>query len=196
MVSRRKLVAALAVGAAPAVVAMACSFPDVEYAGPQESEAGVDAGPDVTEDSVAADVVTVDVVVRDEDAEVIADAAICATRPPCDCDLDGYLADDCDAGPDATGPFGDCDDLDAFRHPGQIFTTERPKDGGSWDWNCDGVVEKAYDENPTCQGIATLCSGQGFKQEIPCGEVGEFYTCDGLICSLSNYAGPQTQPCK
>lgn len=179
MLDRRKLVAALALGAAPAVVAAACSFPEVEYA------AGFEAGPEtsviVEEDDggiVLSDgAVVADVVVRD-DATARVEPDACADDD-CDCDRDGYLRAGCDAGPGEE----DCDDLDPLRHPNADWTVEEPV-GHDGDWNCDGVVERRPKVNLECGGLSVACTGgSGFTNVPPCGIEADFYICqpEGLL---------------
>ncbi len=205
MVLRRRLaLAGVAFAIAIAGVGVACSFPDVEFA-PQDEASVIapEVEPDANEgpvvDAGPVDSSTVDVAVRGDSGIITREE--CANRPLCDCDLDGYLEIGCDAGAEAGSlPGGDCDDLDPFRHPGQIFTTEAPTGDGGWDWNCSGQVEKAYQENPACTGgLLTPCGGEGFQSTVACGQTGEFYRCiaDRLLgCSLTSYVEPRVQPCK
>lgn len=105
---------------------------------------------------------------------------------------------------------GDCDDSDARAFPGQIQFFTSSRQGGSWDFDCDGKVEQQYDELPvscevqtseigcnqwsdlnsphwvytipTCGGTAQIASGWG------CGW-------NGASCSTS-WAGERVQPCR
>ncbi len=72
----------------------------------------------------------------------------CADTPP-----SGYVADNTD-----------CDDHDANAFPGQTaYFTTTSKGVGTFDYNCDGMVEKGLPEYPnaTCTFCPSACSGNG-----------------------------------
>lgn len=189
---------ALGVGALPVVAFfVACTFPDVTF-GPGADggdvpgsetgapEDGGGGGADALPDGNLGDVAT------RGDSQVVEDVSVCETRPLCDCDLDGYLSSLCDAGLveagmlDAGKAFDDCDDLDGFRHPGQLLSAEVPDAAHGGDWNCNGDIEKGFAETSGCSGTGlTGCNGTGFHQTVSCGAVGEYYNCraNGLGCA-------------
>jgi hypothetical protein len=108
-----------------------------------------------------------------------------------DSDNDGYRAgagvSACTTAtcPDGGSSLRDCDDTNADARPGQrnYFTTAR--DGGSFDYDCDGVESKdpywdcltGYSGTASCQSVAY--NGQrGFVGSSPgCGDAGTFRTC-------------------
>ena len=183
---------------------MACTFPSVEYTSTTDHpDTGPDTNATMADATSDADLV-VEASTRPQDAGPILDAAICATKPLCDCDNDGFLSSNCDAGADAkamTGkPGGDCDDLDPFRKPSQTFTDQVPAEGGTYDWNCSGAVDKAYPENPACTGLLGVipCAGEGFQKAVGCGATADYYKCqsNGVGCVLTAFDGTKEQLCK
>lgn len=169
MIRRRWLVVPLF--AAPLVViGVACSFPDVTYAPAGGAEAG--ATIDASEPSDARP----DVEVTGYEGGSLVDANDCAQRTPCDCDGDHYYAVGCDAGLPDGAVANDCDDLDSFRHPDQIFSDAGPTRDGTWDWNCSGKVEKAYAKSG-CTNFFGNCSGDGIRTDAPCGAFADWYVC-------------------
>lgn len=190
MMTRRKVVLGGLIFVAPLlVVAAACSFPEVSFGEASAEEAGAEeetgspeaAAPDVVDDddpyrlpdggSIG------DVAVRDDATARVEDASGCEAT--CDCDNDGFLKIDCDAGEDASGKQpGDCDDLDPLRHPGAPYTAAEPV-GHDGDWDCDGRIDKLPKPNLKCSGVRLLgCSGgSGFIVDPACGTTADYYSC-------------------
>ncbi len=207
--NRRRLVV-LSMFAAPfVVVGVACSFPDVSFGPPGAgdddaareagSEGDVDGGTDAGDLS---DVFDFGDVATRGDANQVVDASLCATKPLCDCDEDGYLDIHCDAGVDAAGPGmkpGDCDDLDPLRHPGAPLTDAVPV-GHDGDWDCDKEVERTPAAEIKCSGTGlTGCSGgPGFLNKPTCGTSADVYSCEGsgLFACKPVPKGKATQLCQ
>ena len=109
--------------------------------------------------------------------------------PLCDVDHDGFVSDKC-GGPD-------CCDTDWSAKPGQTMFFTSADMCGSYDYNCDNVIETETKVNVTCSGLATSCNGQaGFTSDPACGTVAPFYNClpSGLGCSDQSTM-PATQAC-
>jgi hypothetical protein len=213
---RRRLVAlALALVAPTILIASACSFPEVTFSadaggGEAGAETGSETGPPIDTgipDTVVQDVVG-DAIVRD-DATAVVDASVCSERPRCDCDKDGYLDKNCDAGEagvgiDANAKPGDCDDLDPLRHPEAGFTQEVPISPNIGDWNCNGTVEALTDSGVVCSGSGALgqCNQTGYVTSPACGAKADTYKCVGSgaanlgNCEPSLVATGVTQACK
>lgn len=197
----RRLFALGSVGAVTGI-AVACSFPDVDFAVGEGTEAGSDAnlldGDGATESGAVADAGG-DVVTRPDGSHPIDPDACAPTN--CDCDKDGYLRIGCDAGPDAApdASYTDCDDYDELANPGQTNWVDAVPsarlDGG--DWNCDGKVERriATTDNQ-CKSLLGLgCTGGGFYTNPPCGTEAKTFNCSGAGCTEA--AGLEaTQVCK
>lgn len=187
----RRIVAVVMFALPLAAVGVACSFPDVSF-GPAGDDGAVEPdvaepAPDVDAGDAAADVIIdmpEDAAVRD-DATARVDASGCDAT--CDCDNDGYWEIGCDAGADASGQPGDCDDLDPLRHPDAPYTAEPPV-GHEGDWNCDGEVQAKPRRSIRCTQDWRGCTGEpGFIGEPRCGTRADYYVCrkDGLFDSCS-----------
>jgi hypothetical protein len=105
--------------------------------------------------------------------------------PDCDADHDGYTSL---STPGCTG--NDCDDDDSNVHPGQtaFFTVERAS--GGFDYDCDGVEERAWSEALDCSllggSVLNGCEGQGFSGSVPaCGTSGSWIECAPTLPPLS-----------
>lgn len=99
--------------------------------------------------------------------------------PLCDVDLDGFLGRQCPGGTD-------CCDTDWSAKPGQTMFFTSADMCGSFDYNCDNMIETETKVNVTCSGLATSCVGQpGFTSNPACGTMAPFYNClpSGLGCS-------------
>lgn len=114
---------------------------------------------------------------RSDGSDIITDAAPDApppddASPDCDVDDDGYASSGSCGG-------ADCDDSDPRRNPG--VTTPQTHDGGptGGDWNCNGTVERLYNYNVACAGLALgECNEvQGFTTNPHCGQSGTYVTC-------------------
>jgi hypothetical protein len=123
------------------------------------------------------------------DAAFAADASEGA--PPsvdCDRDKDGFQS----TSPGCGGK--DCCDNDARTHPGEqaFFTSENAC--GSFDYDCDGVVEPQF-AKVNCTLAVLACNGSGFDQAPPsCGVVATFDDCNlGLGCYTTQ--SQQAQSC-
>ncbi|MGH7268801.1 MAG: hypothetical protein ACREJ3_00080, partial [Polyangiaceae bacterium] len=109
----------------------------------------------------------------------------CAGSPP-----SGFLANDTD-----------CDDHDAKVFPGQTAFYGTPSLGvGTFDYNCDGTLEKSVGEYPGlycsyCTGaanacsVSATCSAAGAQSGMSCGTVYGVGFCNPIthICSISRY---------
>jgi hypothetical protein len=87
----------------------------------------------------------------------------------------------------------DCDDLDARAHPGQTAYFGTPMTGispPSYDFNCDGILEKSIpeypgmscefcDATPTCGATTAACTAAGEQGTFGCGPR---LICLGGIC--------------
>lgn len=99
-----------------------------------------------------------------------------------DLDLDGYgdpgaPLQACQLPAGYVSEAGDCDDGDAEVHPGQAAYFALPSAGGSYDYDCDGVVEL---ERPSlASGCAVAsCDGEGWTAGVPaCGDAGYLTHC-------------------
>jgi hypothetical protein len=171
-------------------IAVACSFPDVEFA-TAEAGPGVDPdtgarsdgptgpappNPDVDPDGGSKDATSAG------EAAVPIDAAGCVT---CDCDHDGFnrldLATGCDGGPPGKT---DCDDVNAAIHPGQGEFLIDPWPSESQhkivgDWDCSGTTTKQFTYNAAC-GLLSTCAN-GFVGNPRCGETADFITCGAVL---------------
>ncbi len=200
---RRRIPFLLAVAAVAA-----CGFPDVNYStSPVDGasppfEASGDDGPPVTGNE-AGDGVADGPAYRDA-SEDVNDAAggdvgvdSATDGAMCDYDQDQYPAQGA-----ACGGL-DCDDHDPHANPGVMnFQTYPPHPPTNGDWNCDGVVEKEFTPNVSCNMLmlgpacATLT---GFIGDPPCGSVGAFVQCAagtlGLTCT-EGAMSMQVQGCK
>lgn len=218
MSRRRKLLIVSLVSAPLAVIGVACTFPEVTY------REGVDGGDTNVDGNPTSDVHAGDggegIIVDDSgkpieivsrDAASLPDAAGCDAR--CDCDDDGYLDKNKDFCQDGGTSFddamanlpGDCDDLDPDVHPNQVFSNAAPRPGSPdpGNWNCDDKVERSPEPGFKCEGIGLgLCTNNGangkFKNEVPCGALGDTYTCEmaELLGCTEHYLKTVRQACK
>ncbi len=206
--NQRKILALVTFSVPLVVVAVACTFPDVTFS-PSSNDSGpgsdspsnnLDA-PLSTTDANTFDGAVPDVALRD--STIITDPSVCASKPTCDCDGDGYRAADCGADAahyDASLKPGDCDDLDVERHPEAGLRADIPK-GHEGDWNCDGFVDHTPPQNLTCTGSGLGCGGgTGFLTAPKCGEEGDLYECPapGLLvnCTPGPSGRKTTQLCQ
>jgi hypothetical protein len=221
--------ALLALCAPLAVVA--CSFPDVTFSGDggdaDVAEAAVDstvadeAAPAVdatgNDGGIASgdDTGTADdraIVDGFGDARAIDDRGVvdefvfeaAPDAPPCDQDLDMFLAE--------AGACGgnDCDDNDPRAHPGADFRTDPPHPPTNGDWNCDKRVDKQYPANLMCTALnlnalgGQPCSAfSGFVGDPGCGQSDTFVTCvpgslllGNVTCMAPPDAGTRMQGCR
>ena len=124
-----------------------------------------------------------------DDATAKVPAGGCAAND-CDCDKDLFLRSNCDLGTEHPSRL-DCDDFDPLRKPGAGFSAVPPDPGQVpfRDWNCDGIVDKAYAVNETCTGAAVACQGQpGFANDPARGAAADY-----VACKPSGVAGCQAQ---
>ncbi len=216
MERRSKMLLATALGAT--IVVVACSFPDVTYRSDDgdagsEGDTGAseeDTGTEPDADSGVEDSGTIpdgEALIEagfPSEGGVVEDAAACeAGLRMCDCDEDNWLVKDCDAGPDS-GKKGndkdgwDCDDHNRDVNPESGYKAVARPDG-SWDWNCDGNVEKAY-EGYSCPAAACKSGAVGYKDDVQCGKPGTVYQCTGvanlLLCSESERSQNEIRNCK
>lgn len=180
---------ALPEAATPAEAAAEAAPPDAE---PEAEAAAPDAAPDA--DAGPTDAASSD------GSDIISDAAPDApppedAGPDCDVDGDGYAAEGSCGG-------SDCDDSDPRRNPG--VTAPQSHDGGATggDWNCNGVVERLYNYNVSCAGLALgECTNvEGFTTSPRCGQSGTYVTCRpggalNLLCVVGT-SEVRTQQCR
>jgi len=108
---------------------------------------------------------------------------------PCDCDNDGSLNDD--VGCHTGGGPADCDDSDADVKPGQTDFFDEKSEGGTFDYNCDGDIERRDPLLGTCPGLVLgQCpTAEGFQMLVGCGQEGPWAECvkapSGLSCQQS-----------
>lgn len=98
----------------------------------------------------------------------------------------------------AQGTLSDCDDADPLVHPGQQQWVKRTSVGGANDFDCDGIVEKAYPYGKVCDA---WCDSPIWVDEEPaCGEVGVAIHCKyddtDDSCGYSNYTFEVVQACR
>ena len=93
---------------------------------------------------------------------------------------------------------GDCDDNDPLVYPGKSgFRCSPPPIGGTWDINCDLIIERevtafycGFDEYDNCPGVSWQSS------LIPnCGETGDYWWCDSQ-CRYDIEGSDRTQCCR
>lgn len=179
-------------------IGAACTFPDVAFAPPggaageagsPDGEGGSQSDGPTGSDGGALDGSVIEAATR-TDAEAKVDASGCVS---CDCDDDSFFARDggCEGGP---GTVYDCDDSDKFIRPNQSFvgdfTWPSTVHSVAYDWNCDGIVEKAYPTGLSCAGtVVTGCTGgQGFMGSGPgCGTSADYFECKsmGTFCGAA-----------
>jgi hypothetical protein len=111
--------------------------------------------------------------------------------------------------------FDDCDDSDARVYPGSNYWETSPSNGGTWDYNCDGIIEEQYGPNGPGgftgneSNLGPNCSGDfycqfGMQQDVGweygdpgCGNVGEIENCEPINESQCGGGGSDvTQACQ
>lgn len=172
----------------------ACSFPDVSYAtadGSTSSDGAQSGDSPAGGDSGAGDATATADAPEDRAAdaanEPVSEAA--PDAPPCDQDEDGFTATSCGG--------NDCCDTDKLAHPNQTGWFDVADGCQSFDYDCSGKLEKEYDPNVSCTGLAGLCSSTyGFTGDPGCGSSGPYVTCgaSGLSCVALTQT-TQTQAC-
>ncbi|MDF2691860.1 MAG: hypothetical protein K0S65_243 [Labilithrix sp.] len=162
--------------------AWSCAFPEVTF-GPAEDGA-VDGAVDATNDAALEDPEPGPILIDGSslDALVVADAGgkVDASEcTSCDCDSDNYNDPDRDGCAPSGGQF-DCDDIDSRTRPLQGFLFDKAEAPRNGDWDCNGKVEKLWNESTTCAGL-TLGLGCpnifGFTEPVACGEKGNWIRC-------------------
>lgn len=94
---------------------------------------------------------------------------------------------------------GDCDDGDPDAHPGQLGFFAIPSKGtGSYDFDCDQVVELELAALEGCTRVGAGCIGHGWQTTVPgCGGSGTFVTCKPSGRSMCSHdTGQATQRCR
>ena len=96
---------------------------------------------------------------------------------------------------------GDCDDSDPLAKPGQdVFQTE-PSVGGTYDFNCDGVVERMYGLVACEAATVETCdeaSGLSAPSPVACGDSAIYIPCAAGTGTCAPVFGPylpRTQAC-
>jgi hypothetical protein len=182
MMAAASFAAAIVVSCADPYAGADPGVPSAQGDGGGEAEALLDGSgmPPATDAGPLADAVTID------GARV--DAASCSSTD-CDCDRDGFPRASCNgSGTDAA--VVDCDDLDPSRHPGQGFVATAPPSGQTpaGDWNCNGMIEKAYPLGITCGNFsgAACATTQGFVGDPGCGVEGDYIECKAGILGIGS----------
>ncbi len=171
---RRLTVVILGISVVGIGAALACGFPNVDFAADSELVDGSvetrdGAGPE--EGSAPGD------------DGGNPDGNPCKGDPVCDCDGDGDLSLACDG--------GDCDDHDERVRSTQTSFIDAASNRGG-DWNCDYKVELEGDGGVVCatlidagwaalatpQEIQTACAKEGFTGNPGCGESGTYNRCE------------------
>ncbi len=182
-INRRWLTAFLVL--APAVgVAGACSFPDVTFDATSPAEAGLpDGGAGEGGADLDGALPPVDATSEKPPIEAGPDGQC---LDPCDCDGDGFKSRDAACG-EAGGT--DCDDLDFRANPDAGLTRDLATAETRGDWNCDGNVTTEYPVlgSKCVDRLITSGCGTGLLSNVPCGTMGDLYTCQapaiGLRCT-------------
>lgn len=109
---------------------------------------------------------------------------------------------------------GDCCDFDANAKPGPVYGSvvyyAAPNACGSWDYNCNGVLDKEFPSYGSCSGYLSCQAVQGWVKPLvggaipDCGVTAEFVrTAGSQSCVLptgmnycSNKANTQVQRCR
>ena len=196
---RRLTVAILGFSVVAIGTALACGFPDVDFADdarfldgsfvPDDATNGGDDGPAPADDGGGNP-----------------DGNPCKGDPVCDCDGDGDLSLACDG--------GDCDDRDErVRSTQTDFVDAASTRAG--DWNCDNKVEIEGESNVVCtmlidagwaltatpQQIEQACAKEGFVGNPACGESGMYNRCrkvpqiDSKACQIAE-SGTRARGCR
>jgi len=185
-VRRRLTLIVLGISVVGMTAALACGFPDVDFAADEQlvdgSVAPNDSGSSGTDGSVPTDAGN-------------PDGNTCKGDPVCDCDGDGDPSPACDG--------GDCDDHDdRVRSTQTSFIDATSSRAG--DWNCDNKVELEADSGVVCtklidagwaltatpDQIAEACAKEGFVGNPGCGESGIYNRCrkvdnvDSKVCQV------------
>jgi hypothetical protein len=120
-----------------------------------------------------------------------ADAVDTNGEPPCwyhDYDGDGYGNPEeiiCDfvSPPHYVATPGDCCDLDVDSHPDAMWHNDGANECGSWDWNCDMVIEVNRPGMTTCSDLfdetTCLAAEPGWNGDVEsfvpsCGATGDY----------------------
>lgn len=126
-----------------------------------------------------------------------------ANCDPCDCDGDGFVADDAVACPDAGGKRRDCNDEDPRFFPDAGYVHEAPPAGQKGDWNCDGTVTRERNVRIDCTKyggtLSTTCGKtEGFFDDPPCGVSASYVVCkpSGLTDCVQGTVEDRAQGCK
>ncbi|MCA9580919.1 MAG: hypothetical protein KC416_03935 [Myxococcales bacterium] len=66
-----------------------------------------------------------------------------------------------------------------------------------WDYNCNGKIKKLYEKAEPCSGTFLKCKGGGgFTADVPCGELGTYFTCKPDLQGCAPSSGSKrTQTC-
>jgi hypothetical protein len=108
----------------------------------------------------------------------------------------------CDTTPNTASVGGDCDDTDANVNPEQTAYFTVPSSLGTFDYNCNGTIEKSLDLTiASCTYNGSGCDYvPGFKDSAPdCGELGVFSNgCsrNGTICTVTTGIIGTTMSCR
>ncbi len=109
----------------------------------------------------------------------------------CCLDVDKDTISDCDAPPD-------CNDNNADVFPGQTKYFDAPIAGGtSFDYNCNGSVEKEPGGPVNCQHQGSYCDGDGWQGAGPaCGQSGNWVQCVKNGGTCDQVVQPKKQRCR
>ena len=172
------LAAGLAVNAG--ALGFACSFPDIGYApiaGPTGTTSGGGSDTTTTTTSGGGAGGGGIPVGCDVDGDGMPSVA-CEGGTDCDDDNDGFAAisDACTGG-------NDCDDSEPLARPDQTDYFSVPRNGGGFDYNCDGTDEPEI-EYYACSGLCSVKTNI-FLQNQPCGQAAVFGDCESLFGSCN-----------
>lgn len=196
---RRLAVVVFGISVVAIGTALACGFPDVDFASDSQFLDGSfvpnDGSSSGGEGSAPGD-----------DGGGNPDGNPCKGDPVCDCDGDGDLSLACDG--------GDCDDRDErVRSTQTSFVDASSARAG--DWNCDNKVEIEGESNVVCtmlidagwaltatpDQIKAACAKEGFVGNPGCGESGNYNRCekapgiDNKACRIAE-SGSRARGCR
>ena len=177
----------------PLVLLCACSYPDSSevFGGSDGSSSSASAGGSEGEGAGAAGGGPASTGAGPATAGSAGPATTASGAGGASCDADGDRA----MAEDACGG-DDCDDADADVHPGQTAYFTQPREGGSFDYDCNWTIDK---EHPLVACSGAVCGANqgkvGFESDVVCGVEAQLGACDGIPCGFVP-SGKATQGCR